>query len=103
MKTHKDLEHEEHKMFCFPILTTEFLFYRLFRQYLLLLLTNQMANALFRVVAALGRNMIVANTFGSFVLLAVMVFGGFVLSRGKFFSWKKRFLPVRILVLCLQF
>jgi hypothetical protein len=41
-----------------------------------------MASALFRFIAAAGRNMIVANTFGSFVLLAIFALGGFVLSRG---------------------
>lgn len=43
---------------------------------------NQMASALFRFIAALGRNMIVANTFGSFALLILLVLGGFILSRG---------------------
>jgi len=47
-----------------------------------LVLINQMASALFRFIAAAGRNMIVANTFGSFVLLAIFALGGFVLSRG---------------------
>jgi ABC-type multidrug transport system permease subunit len=57
-------------------------FSRLFKQYLLLLLINQMASALFRFIAAAGRNMIVANTFGSFALLALFALGGFILSRG---------------------
>lgn len=56
---------------------------RFFRQYLVLLLINQMANGLFRLMGALGRNMIVANTFGSFALLTVLVLGGFVISRGN--------------------
>ena len=55
---------------------------RLFRQYLLLLFLNQMASALFRLIAAAGRNIVVANTFGSFALLLLFVLGGFVLSRG---------------------
>lgn len=42
-----------------------------------------MASGLFRFMGALGRNIIVANTFGSFALLAVLVMGGFVLSRGE--------------------
>ncbi|MQM18023.1 hypothetical protein Taro_051006 [Colocasia esculenta] len=62
---------------------------RLFRQYLLLILTSQMANSLFRLIAGLGRNMIVANTFGSFALLLVMVLGGFVLSREDVKKWWK--------------
>ena len=48
----------------------------------MLVLINQMASALFRFIAAAGRNMIVANTFGSFVLLAVFALGGVILSRG---------------------
>ncbi|RXH92025.1 hypothetical protein DVH24_021048 [Malus domestica] len=60
---------------------------RFFRQYLLLLLLNQMASGLFRFMGALGRNIIVANTFGSFALLAVLVLGGFVLSRDDVKKW----------------
>ncbi|KAL6334317.1 hypothetical protein AAG906_014718 [Vitis piasezkii] len=53
---------------------------RLFRQYLLLLLVNQMASGLFRLIASAGRNMIVANTFGAFALLMFLALGGFILS-----------------------
>ncbi|XP_012076642.1 pleiotropic drug resistance protein 1 [Jatropha curcas] len=60
---------------------------RFLKQYLLLLLTNQMASGLFRLMAALGRNMIVANTVGSFALLAIIVLGGFVLSRDDVKKW----------------
>jgi hypothetical protein len=59
-------------------------FCRLLKQYLLLLLINQMASGLFRAIAALGRNMIVANTFGSFALLTLLTLGGFVMSRSEF-------------------
>ncbi|KAI3912940.1 hypothetical protein MKW92_048293 [Papaver armeniacum] len=48
---------------------------RLLRQFLLLLFVNQMAAGLFRSAAAVGRNMIVANTIGSFVLLIVLALG----------------------------
>ncbi|KDP36997.1 hypothetical protein JCGZ_06053 [Jatropha curcas] len=54
---------------------------RLFKQYLLLLLVNQMSSALFRLIASVGRNMIVANTFGLFSLLILLTLGGVVLSR----------------------
>ncbi|XP_021275679.1 pleiotropic drug resistance protein 1-like isoform X2 [Herrania umbratica] len=54
---------------------------RLLRQYLLLLCLNQMASGLFRLLAAVGRNMIVANTCGSLALLAIIAMGGFILSR----------------------
>ncbi|XLT81843.1 hypothetical protein HN873_003596 [Arachis hypogaea] len=54
---------------------------RFLKQYLVLFLTSQMASSLFRAIAAIGRNLIVANTFGSVALLAFFVLGGFVLSR----------------------
>ncbi|XP_012076649.3 pleiotropic drug resistance protein 1 [Jatropha curcas] len=70
---------------------------RFFKQYLILLLTNQMASSLFRLVAALGRNMILANTLAIFSLLAVLVLGGFVLSRDdvkKLWIWGYWFSPL---------
>ncbi|CAL5439936.1 unnamed protein product [Camellia sinensis] len=60
---------------------------RLFRQYLLLLLVHQMASGLFRFIGAVGRNMIVANTFGSFTLLMFFTLGGFILSRDDVKKW----------------
>ncbi|KAJ6833048.1 ABC transporter G family member 39-like [Iris pallida] len=54
---------------------------RMLRQFLLLSLVSQMASGLFRVVASTGRSMVVANTFGSFVQLVIIVLGGFVISR----------------------
>lgn len=49
---------------------------------MLLVLLNQMASGLFRLIGAVGRNMIIANTFGSFALLLLFALGGVVLSRG---------------------
>ncbi|XVE88987.1 hypothetical protein DITRI_Ditri19aG0113900 [Diplodiscus trichospermus] len=60
---------------------------RLFRQYLVLALTNQMSSALFRFIAAVARNMIVANTFGMFALLVLFALSGFVLSREDIKDW----------------
>ncbi|KAK7405523.1 hypothetical protein VNO78_06905 [Psophocarpus tetragonolobus] len=60
---------------------------RLFKQYLVLLFISQMASGLFRAIAALGRNMIVANTFGSFALLTLLALGGFILSKEDIKSW----------------
>ncbi|XP_059644555.1 pleiotropic drug resistance protein 1 isoform X2 [Cornus florida] len=60
---------------------------RFFKQYLVLLCINQMASGLFRFIGALGRNIIVANTCGSFALLAVLVMGGFILSRDDVKKW----------------
>ncbi|KAF5466682.1 hypothetical protein F2P56_016588 [Juglans regia] len=54
---------------------------RLFKQYLLLVALTQMASALFRLIAAISRNMIIANTFGFYVLILLFALGGFVLSR----------------------
>ncbi|KAI3521650.1 hypothetical protein L1887_11122 [Cichorium endivia] len=60
---------------------------RFFKQYVILLLVNQMSSGLFRFIGALGRNMIVANTFGSFALLLVFTLGGFVLNREYIKKW----------------
>ncbi|XP_041014876.1 pleiotropic drug resistance protein 1-like [Juglans microcarpa x Juglans regia] len=61
---------------------------RFFRQCLLLLAVNQMASALFRFVAAIGRgDLIVATTFGSFALVMLFALGGFVLSRENMKKW----------------
>ncbi|KAL0010559.1 hypothetical protein SO802_005667 [Lithocarpus litseifolius] len=61
---------------------------RFFRQYLLLLLVNQMASALFRFIGAIGRgDLILANTFGSFALVTLFALGGFVLSRENIKKW----------------
>ncbi|KAH9666887.1 ABC transporter G family member 40 [Citrus sinensis] len=62
---------------------------RFLKQYLLLFFLNQMTSALFRLVAATGRNMVVANTFGSFTLLLILVLEGFVLSREDIKKWWK--------------
>lgn len=64
------------------IIRTVLVCFRLFKQYILLVLMNQMASALFKMIASLGRNMIVANTFGAFALLVFFALGGVVLSRG---------------------
>lgn len=54
-----------------------------------------MALALFRVMASLGRNMIVANTFGSFAMLVVMILGGFIISKGET-------LPMQYFLVCVS-
>ncbi|XP_008804056.1 ABC transporter G family member 31 [Phoenix dactylifera] len=60
---------------------------RFLSQFLLLFFLHQMSLALFRVMASLGRNMIVANTFGSFAMLVVMILGGFIISRDSIPNW----------------
>ncbi|PPS20493.1 hypothetical protein GOBAR_AA00060 [Gossypium barbadense] len=60
---------------------------RFLRQFLLYFCLHQMSIALFRVIGSLGRNMIVANTFGSFAMLVVMALGGYIISRDRIPSW----------------
>ncbi|RZC64005.1 hypothetical protein C5167_025792 [Papaver somniferum] len=60
---------------------------RLFRQFFLLLFLHQVASGLFRTVAGLGRNMVVANTVASFVLVILLAFSGFILSRVNVKKW----------------
>ncbi|KAF3961967.1 hypothetical protein CMV_013474 [Castanea mollissima] len=60
---------------------------RFFKQYFLILCINLMASGLFRLMAALGRDVIVANTVGSFALLVVQVLGGFIISRDNVPKW----------------
>ncbi|KAJ7568866.1 hypothetical protein O6H91_01G050900 [Diphasiastrum complanatum] len=60
---------------------------RFFRQFFLLFLVHNMSMGLFRFIAALGRSMIVANTFGTFALLIIFVLGGFVVSRDNIHPW----------------
>ncbi|MQM00815.1 hypothetical protein Taro_033553 [Colocasia esculenta] len=63
---------------------------RMFRHYLLLVLISQVASGLFRLLAAVGRDMVVADTFGSFAQLVLLVLGGFIISREKikkFWIW----------------
>lgn len=60
---------------------------RFLKQFLLYFLLHQMSLGLFRVMGSLGRNMIVANTFGSFAMLVVMGLGGYIFSRDSIPRW----------------
>lgn len=60
---------------------------RFFKQMFLFALMHQMALGLFRFMAGLGRDIVVASTFGSFAILAIIVLGGFVLSRDNIKPW----------------
>ncbi|KAL0345245.1 UNVERIFIED_CONTAM: ABC transporter G family member 32 [Sesamum radiatum] len=46
-----------------------------------------MSLGLFRLIGFIGRNMIVANTFGSFAMLIVMALGGYIISRDRIPPW----------------
>ncbi|CAJ1970634.1 unnamed protein product [Sphenostylis stenocarpa] len=56
---------------------------RFFRYMLLLFLMHQMALGLFRMMAAVARDMVLANTYGSASLLVVFLLGGFILPKGR--------------------
>ncbi|OQU83826.1 hypothetical protein SORBI_3005G183900 [Sorghum bicolor] len=56
---------------------------RFFRHYLLLVLISQMASGLFRLLAAVGRDMVVAETFGSFAQIVLLILGGFLIARNN--------------------
>eukprot|EP00246_Nothoceros_aenigmaticus_P017929 TRINITY_DN90_c0_g2_i1.p1 TRINITY_DN90_c0_g2~~TRINITY_DN90_c0_g2_i1.p1 ORF type:complete len:1193 (+),score=203.08 TRINITY_DN90_c0_g2_i1:284-3580(+) len=60
---------------------------RFFRQFLMLFFLHQMSLGLFRLLASLGRTMIIANTWGTFALLVVFVLGGFIVSRENIHPW----------------
>nr|GMD77748.1 Pleiotropic drug resistance protein 1 [Ipomoea batatas] len=60
---------------------------RLFKQYLLLIMVNQMASGLFRFISSVGRTMGVAMTFGAFSVLLQVALGGFVLARNDVKKW----------------
>ncbi|WJX31315.1 ABC transporter G member 31 [Trifolium repens] len=60
---------------------------RFFRYMLLLFWVHQMALSLFRVMAALGRDMIIANTVSSGALMILFLLGGFVVPKGMIKPW----------------
>lgn len=57
--------------------------FRFFRYMLLLFMVHQMALSLFRLMASLGRDMIIANTGGSGVLMILFLLGGFIVPKGR--------------------
>ncbi|KFK23406.1 hypothetical protein AALP_AAs61696U000200 [Arabis alpina] len=60
---------------------------RFFRYMLLLFSVHQMALGLFRMMASLARDMVIANTFGSAAILAVFLLGGFVIPKDDIKPW----------------
>ncbi|KAL5222637.1 hypothetical protein ABZP36_027350 [Zizania latifolia] len=60
---------------------------RFFRQFVAFFATHQMAMAMFRFLGAVLKTMVVANTFGMFVLLLVFIFGGFVIAKNDIKPW----------------
>ncbi|KAL6967672.1 ABC transporter G member 31 [Sarracenia purpurea var. burkii] len=60
---------------------------RFFRFMLVLFSIHQMGLGLFRMMASLARNMIIANTLGSASLLVIFVLGGFVIPKAMIKPW----------------
>ncbi|XP_062085164.1 ABC transporter G family member 31 [Humulus lupulus] len=60
---------------------------RFLRFMILLFSVHQMALGLFRMMAALARDMIIANTFGSAALLIIFLLGGFILPKEMITPW----------------
>ncbi|RLM48621.1 ABC transporter G family member 48-like [Panicum miliaceum] len=60
---------------------------RFFRQFIAFFATHQVAMALFRFLGAFLKTMVVANTFGMFVLLIIFIFGRFVIRRNDIKPW----------------
>ncbi|XP_051135802.1 pleiotropic drug resistance protein 1-like [Andrographis paniculata] len=60
---------------------------RLFKQFLVLFVLNQTMSSTFRVIAVVGRNMVLANTYGFFVLLLFLGMSGYVLARDRVKKW----------------
>ncbi|CAM6091398.1 unnamed protein product [Calypogeia fissa] len=60
---------------------------RFFRMYLVLVFINQMSLGLFRLIASVGRVMLLAQTLGSLALLLSVILGGFIVSRNAIHPW----------------
>ncbi|KAJ4843034.1 transcription factor [Turnera subulata] len=60
---------------------------RFFRQLLVFLLLNQATSALFRFVAAVGRNMIIAYSLGVLAMSTLLTLSGFAVSRDRIYKW----------------
>ncbi|KAJ7956622.1 Pleiotropic drug resistance ABC transporter [Quillaja saponaria] len=60
---------------------------RFFKQYLILAFSGQMSYALFRCIAAVTRDHIVANTAGCIAIMWLLIEGGFILSRENMQKW----------------
>ncbi|KAJ4725593.1 Pleiotropic drug resistance ABC transporter [Melia azedarach] len=60
---------------------------RFFSFMFLLFSVHQMALGLFRMMASIARDMVVANTFGSAALLVIFLLGGFILPKERIKPW----------------
>ncbi|KAH7554031.1 hypothetical protein JRO89_XS12G0099400 [Xanthoceras sorbifolium] len=60
---------------------------RFFRFMFLLFSLHQMALGLFRMMASLAQDMVIANTFGSAALLIIFLLGGFIIPKDMIKPW----------------
>ncbi|RDY00373.1 ABC transporter G family member 31, partial [Mucuna pruriens] len=60
---------------------------RFFRYMLLLFVVHQMALGLFRMMASIARDMVLANTYGSAALMIIFLLGGFIIPKGMIKPW----------------
>ncbi|XP_020531340.1 ABC transporter G family member 39 isoform X3 [Amborella trichopoda] len=60
---------------------------RFLRQFLVLFCMHQMSMGLFRLIAAVGRTAVVANSFAIAILIAINILGGFIISKDDIPSW----------------
>ncbi|GAA0153723.1 ATP-binding cassette [Lithospermum erythrorhizon] len=60
---------------------------RFFRYVFLLFSVHQMAIGLFRMMASIARDIIIANTFGSAALLIIFLLGGFIMPKAMIKPW----------------
>ncbi|KVI07937.1 AAA+ ATPase domain-containing protein [Cynara cardunculus var. scolymus] len=60
---------------------------RFFKQFLTYFAIHQMALSLFRLIAAVARTDVLANTLGAFTLLLILVLGGFIVAKNDTEPW----------------
>ncbi|XP_023766493.1 pleiotropic drug resistance protein 2 [Lactuca sativa] len=60
---------------------------RFFKQLLAYIVLHQMASALYRLMAAIGRTQVIANALGTFMLLVVFILGGFIIAKDDIEPW----------------
>ncbi|VAI86745.1 unnamed protein product [Triticum turgidum subsp. durum] len=62
-------------------------FLRFIQQFLVLFAMHQMSMGLYRFLAAIGRTQVMANMLGTAALIAIYIFGGFVISKNNLQPW----------------
>ncbi|GLT27269.1 hypothetical protein SLA2020_022810 [Shorea laevis] len=60
---------------------------RFFRFMFLLFSMHQMALGLFRMMASIARDMVIANTFGSAAIVVIFLLGGFIMPKDQIKPW----------------